>query len=273
MEFTEEQIKRYSRHIILKDVGGKGQKKLMDAKALVIGAGGLGSPSAFYLAAAGVGAIGILDFDTVDLSNLQRQILHTTNDVNRPKVESAKETLQALNPDVRVIMHNERLTAKNAFRIFKDYDVIVDGCDNFVTRYLTNDACVMLGKPNVHGSVLLFEGHVTVFDSKKGPCYRCQYPQPPPPGMVPSCQEAGVLGVLPGIIGTAQAVEVLKLIIGIGSPLIGRLLHFDALNMKFREFKLRKDPLCPVCGDDPSITQLIDYEEFCGLRRDGEGEE
>lgn len=270
MEFNEEQIKRYSRHIILKEVGGTGQKKLLDAKVLVIGAGGLGSPSSFYLAAAGVGVIGILDFDSVDLSNLQRQILHTTDDVDRPKVESAKETLTALNPDVRVVTHNERLTSKNVFRIFEDYDVIVDGCDNFVTRYLTNDACVMLGKPNVHGSVLLFEGQVSVFDSRRGPCYRCQYPEPPPPGMVPSCQEAGVLGVLPGIVGTVQAVEALKLILGVGNPLVGRLLHFDALNMKIREFKLRKDPRCPLCGEDPTITELIDYEEFCGLRGDDE---
>jgi adenylyltransferase/sulfurtransferase len=270
MDFTEEQIKRYSRHIILKEVGGKGQKKLLDAKVLAIGAGGLGSPSTFYLAAAGVGTLGILDFDVVDYSNLQRQILHTVDDVDRPKVESAERTLRALNPDVNVIQYNEKLTSENAFRIFEDYDIIVDGCDNFVTRYLTNDACIMLGKPNVHGSVLLFEGHVTVFDAAKGPCYRCQYPEPPPPGMVPSCQEAGVLGVLPGVIGTLQAVETLKLILGTGKPLTGRLLHFDALNMKFREFKLRRDPRCPVCGDNPSITELIDYEEFCGLRSGGD---
>jgi adenylyltransferase/sulfurtransferase len=266
LDFTEEQIKRYSRHIILKEVGGVGQKKLLNAKVLAIGAGGLGSPSTFYLAAAGVGTLGIMDFDTVDLSNLQRQILHTVADVDRPKVDSAEETLRALNPDVNVIKHNVRLTAQNALDIFKDYDVIVDGCDNFVTRYLTNDACVMLGKPNVHGSVLLFEGHVTVFDPANGPCYRCQYPEPPPPGMVPSCQEAGVLGVLPGVIGTLQAVETLKIILGIGDSLSGRLLHFDALNMKFREFKLRKDPQCPLCGDNPTIRELIDYEEFCGLR-------
>ncbi len=266
MEFTEEQIKRYSRHIILQEVGGKGQKKLIGAKVLAIGAGALGSPSAFYLAAAGVGTIGIMDFDTVDLSNLQRQILHTVDDIDLPKVDSAERTIKALNPDVNVVKYNERLTSDNAMSIFEDYDVIVDGCDNFVTRYLTNDACVMLGKPNVHGSVLLFEGHVTVFDSAAGPCYRCQYPEPPPPGMVPSCQEAGVLGVLPGVIGTLQAVETLKLILGKGKPLTGRLLHFDALNMKFREFKLRKDPNCPLCGDNPTITKLIDYEVFCGLR-------
>jgi adenylyltransferase/sulfurtransferase len=252
VDFTEEQIKRYSRHIILKEVGGKGQKKLLEAKVLAIGAGGLGSPATFYLAAAGVGVLGILDFDTVDLSNLQRQILHATDDVDRPKVESAKETL-------------ERLSSENAFRIFENYDIIVDGCDNFVTRYLVNDACVMLGKPNVHGSVLLFEGRITVFDPVRGPCYRCQYPEPPPPGMVPSCQEAGVLGVLPGVIGTLQATETLKLILGVGNPLVGRLLHFDALTMRIREFELRKDPDCLVCSDDPSITKLIDYEEFCGL--------
>ncbi len=266
MNFTDEQIKRYSRHIILKEVGGKGQKKLLGAKVLVVGAGGLGSPCALYLAAAGVGKLGILDFDTVDLSNLQRQVLHTTRDLNRPKVESAKETVTALNPDVQVVAHTERLTAKNAFAIFQDYDIIVDGCDNFATRYLINDACFLLGKPNVHGSVFLFEGHVTVFNTQGGPCYRCQYPQPPPPGMMPSCQEAGVLGVLPGIIGTLQAVETQKLILGIGKPLAGRLLHFDALGMNFREFKLRKDPDCPLCGKNPTVKELIDYEEFCGLR-------
>lgn len=269
MEFTEEQIKRYSRHIILKEVGGAGQKKLMDAKVLVVGAGGLGSPSAYYLAAAGIGVLGILDFDIVDLSNLQRQILHTTDDIDRPKVVSAKETLIALNPDIHVVEHNEKLTSKNVFGIFQDYDIIVDGCDNFATRYLTNDACVILGKTNVHGSVLIFDGHVTVFDPANGPCYRCQYPEPPPPGMVPSCQEAGVLGVVPGIIGTLQAVETIKCILGIGDSLAGRLLHFDALNMKFRTFKLHKDPQCPVCGDNPTITELIDYEEFCGIGSNG----
>ncbi len=266
MEFTENQIKRYSRHIILREVGGKGQKKLLDAKVLVIGAGGLGSPAAFYLAAAGVGTLGILDFDTVDLSNLQRQILHKTDDVGRPKVASAQETLNALNPDVRVTTHNDKLTSENAFDILGAYDIIVDGCDNFVTRYLINDACVMLGKPNVHGSVLLFEGQVTVFDSPRGPCYRCQYPEPPPPGTVPSCQEAGVLGVLPGIVGTLQAAETIKLILDIGNPLVGRLMHVDALNMRFREFELRKDPACSLCGESPKIAGLIDYEEFCSLR-------
>jgi adenylyltransferase/sulfurtransferase len=266
MDFTEDQIKRYSRHIILREVGGKGQQKLLDANVLVIGAGGLGSPVAFYLAAAGIGGLGILDFDTVDLSNLQRQILHTTEDVGRPKVKSAKETLNALNPDVRVVTYDEKLTSANALSILGDYDVIVDGCDNFPTRYLINDACAMLGKPNVHGSVLLFEGHVTVFDSSRGPCYRCQYSEPPPPGTVPSCQEAGVLGILPGTIGTLQATEAIKLVLGIGNPLVGRLLHFDALTMRFREFELNKDPNCSLCGRSPRITELIDYEEFCGLR-------
>lgn len=269
MNLSDEQIKRYSRHIILKEVGGKGQKKLIGAKVLVVGAGGLGSPCVLYLAAAGVGVLGVLDFDAVDLSNLQRQILHTVGDLNRPKVESARQTVRELNPDVNVVAYTERLTAANVLDIFPEYDIIVDGCDNFATRYLINDACVLLGKPNVHGSVFLFEGHVTVFDAARGPCYRCQYPQPPPPGMMPSCQEAGVLGVLPGIVGALQAVETQKLILGIGTPLIGRLLHFDALGMKFREFKLRKDPSCPVCGENPTIRELIDYEEFCGLRGNG----
>jgi adenylyltransferase/sulfurtransferase len=266
MNLTDQQIKRYSRHIILKEVGGKGQKKLLEAKVLLIGAGGLGSPCSLYLTAAGVGTLGILDFDTVDISNLQRQILHSTQKLDLPKVQSAQETLKALNPDVQLVAYQERLTSANALNIFRDYDIIVDGCDNFATRYLINDACVLLGKPNVHGSVLLFEGHVTVFYAARGPCYRCQYPQPPPPGMMPNCQEAGVLGVLPGIIGTLQAVETQKLILGIGKPLIGRLLQFDALGMKFREYKLRKDPQCPICGENPTITKLIDYEEFCGLQ-------
>jgi len=266
MEFTDTQIKRYSRHIILREVGGKGQRKLLDAKVLVIGAGGLGSPAAFYLAAAGVGVLGILDFDTVDLSNLQRQILHKTADVDRPKVKSAQDSLNALNPDIQVCTHNEKLTSENAFDILGNYDIVVDGCDNFATRYLINDACAMLGKPNVHGSVLLFEGQVTVFDSSRGPCYRCQYPEPPPPGTVPSCQEAGVLGVLPGIVGTLQAAETIKIILNIGNPLIGRLVHVDALNMRFREFELKKDPHCSLCGGSPQITRLIDYEEFCRLR-------
>ncbi|RJP18033.1 MAG: molybdopterin-synthase adenylyltransferase MoeB [Candidatus Abyssobacteria bacterium SURF_5] len=270
MNLTDEQIKRYSRHIILKEVGGKGQKKLLESKVLIIGAGGLGSPCALYLAAAGVGELGVLDFDTVDLSNLQRQILHTVQDLDLPKVQSARRTIEALNPDVRVRAYKERLTSQNALDLFREYDIIIDGCDNFATRYLINDACVLLGKKNVHGSVLLFEGHVTVFDAAQGPCYRCQYPQPPPPGMVPSCQEAGVLGVLPGIIGTLQAVETQKLILGVGKPLVGRLLQFDALGMKFREFKLRKDPQCPVCGKNATIKELIDYDEFCGLSGNGD---
>lgn len=266
MSFTEEQIKRYSRHIILPEVGGKGQKKLLSSKVLLIGAGGLGSPAAYYLAAAGVGTIGIVDFDVVDLSNLQRQILHSTNDIGKPKVESAKETLTALNPDVKVIPYKEKLTSENIMEIIRDYDVIVDGCDNFPTRYLVNDACVLSGKVNVHGSIFRFEGQATVFDPKNGPCYRCLYPVPPPPGMVPSCQEAGVLGVLPGIIGTIQAVETIKILLGIGNTLTGRLLLFDALRMSFRELKLKKDPACPVCGSNATIKHLIDYEEFCGMR-------
>lgn len=266
MSFTEEQIKRYSRHIILPEVGGKGQKKLLSSKVLLIGAGGLGSPAAYYLAAAGIGTIGIVDFDIVDLSNLQRQILHSTNDIGKPKVESAKETLTALNPDVKIIPYKEKLTSENIFEIIKDYDVIVDGCDNFPTRYLVNDACVLSGKVNVHGSIFRFEGQATVFDPKNGPCYRCLYPEPPPPGMVPSCQEAGVLGVLPGIIGTIQAIETIKILLGIGKTLTGRLLIFDALKMSFHELKLKKNPKCPLCGDNPTIKQLIDYDEFCSIR-------
>ncbi len=266
MSFTEDQIKRYSRHIILPEVGGKGQKKLLSSKVLLIGAGGLGSPAAYYLAAAGIGTIGIVDFDIVDLSNLQRQILHSTNDIGKPKVESAKETLTALNPDVKVIPYKEKLTSENIFGIIKDYDVIVDGCDNFPTRYLVNDACVLSGKVNVHGSIFRFEGQATVFDPKNGPCYRCLYPEPPPPGMVPSCQEAGVLGVLPGIIGTIQAIETIKILLGIGKTLTGRLLIFDALKMSFRELKLKKNPQCPLCGDNATIRQLIDYDEFCNIR-------
>ncbi len=266
MSFTEDQIKRYSRHIILPEVGGKGQKKLLSSRVLLIGAGGLGSPAAYYLAAAGIGTIGIVDFDIVDISNLQRQILHSTNDIGKPKVESAKETLTALNPDIKVISYKEKLTSENIFGIIKDYDVIVDGCDNFPTRYLVNDACVLSGKVNIHGSIFRFEGQATVFDPKNGPCYRCLYPEPPPPGMVPSCQEAGVLGVLPGIIGTIQAVETIKILLGIGKTLTGRLLIFDALKMSFRELKLKKNPQCPLCGDNPTIRQLIDYDEFCNIR-------
>jgi len=265
-QFTPEQINRYSRHFLLPEVGEEGQAKLLDAKVLLIGAGGLGSPTAFYLAAAGVGTIGIVDHDTVDLSNLQRQILHTAERVGMPKVESARETLQALNPDVHVIGYQERLSSDNVMRLFADYDVIVDGCDNFPTRYLVNDACVMLGKPNVHGSIFQFEGQAAVFYPGKGPCYRCLFPEPPPPGAAPSCAEAGVLGVLPGLVGCVQALETIKLILGVGKPLIGRMVYFDTLSMELRIHKLRKDPDCPVCGTHPTVTKLIDYEEFCGLR-------
>ncbi|MBI4297516.1 MAG: molybdopterin-synthase adenylyltransferase MoeB [Chloroflexi bacterium] len=264
LPFTEEQIKRYSRHIILQQVGGKGQRKLLESSILLIGAGGLGSPAALYLAAAGVGRLGLVDFDTVDLTNLQRQILHRTPDVGRPKVDSATDTIAALNPDVRVIPHPVRLSSENIFDIIKDYDVIIDGSDNFPTRYLVNDACVMKGKPNVHGSIFLFEGQATVFMPGQG-CYRCLYPTPPPPGTVPSCEEAGVFGVLPGIIGSIQAVEAIKLILGLGHSLAGRLLLFDALDMEFRQVRLRRNPGCPVCGDHPTVTQLIDYEDFCGV--------
>ena len=265
-DFTEEQIVRYSRHIILPEVGGKGQKKILEGKVLLVGAGGLGSPSAYYLAAAGVGKIGIVDMDVVDLSNLQRQILHHTGDLGRAKTDSAKEKLNALNPDVELVTYNERLSSENIMELFEDYDIIVDGCDNFPTRYLVNDACVMTGKANVHGSIFRFEGQATVFQPGNGPCYRCLYPDPPPPGMVPSCQEAGVLGVLPGLIGTVQAVETLKLILGVGETLVGRLLLYDALSLRFREMKLRRDPDCPICGENPSIKELIDYEEFCNIQ-------
>lgn len=265
VKFSEEQIRRYSRHIILKEVGGIGQQKLLEAKVLLVGAGGLGSPCAYYLAAAGVGNIGIIDADVVELSNLQRQILHKTSDIGRLKVDSAKETMVSLNPGVSVNTYPERLTTENILPIFADYEIIVDGSDNFPTRYLINDACVMLGKPNVHGSIFRFEGQATVFKPPEGPCYRCLYPEPPPADMVPSCQEAGVLGVLPGIIGTIQAIETIKLIVGKGEPLVGRLLLFDALTMDFREVRLKKDNHCPVCGVNPTITELIDYEQFCTL--------
>jgi adenylyltransferase/sulfurtransferase len=263
--FTEEQIRRYSRHIILKEVGGKGQTNLLNSKALLIGAGGLGSPAALYLAAAGVGTLGIVDDDRVDMSNLQRQILHSSADVGRLKVESAADRIAGINPDVKVVSYHEKLTSANVMEIFRDYDIIVDGCDNFPTRYLINDACVFLNKPNVHGSIFQFEGQVTVFAPGKGPCYRCLYPAPPPPDLAPSCQEAGVLGVLPGIIGTTQAVETIKMLLGIGEPLIGRLLLYNALTQDFRKLTLHRDPECPVCGDHPTVTQLIDYEEFCAI--------
>jgi sulfur-carrier protein adenylyltransferase/sulfurtransferase len=265
-QFTAEQLNRYSRHFILPEVGEAGQAKLLDAKVLLIGAGGLGSPSALYLAAAGVGTLGLVDHDVVDMSNLQRQILHTNDRVGMAKVESARQTLTALNPDVKVIGYQERLSSENIMRLIADYDIIVDGCDNFPTRYLVNDACVMTGKPNVHGSIFQFEGQASVFYPGRGPCYRCLFPEPPPPGAAPSCQEAGVLGVLPGLVGCVQALETIKLILGVGKPLIGRMVYFDTLSMELRIHKLRKDPKCPVCGEHPTITALIDYEEFCGLR-------
>ncbi len=260
-----DEVKRYSRHLILPEVGMEGQKKLKAARVLCIGAGGLGSPVAMYLAAAGVGTIGIVDFDVVDFSNLQRQILHGTPDVGRPKLQSATDRLHALNPNVQIEPYETALTSQNALQLFKDYDIIVDGTDNFPTRYLVNDACVLLDKPNVYGSIFRFEGQASVFATKDGPCYRCLYPEPPPPGLVPSCAEGGVLGVLPGIVGCIQANETLKLILGIGEPLIGRFLVFDSLRMKFRELKLRKDPDCPVCGTHPTVTALIDYDQFCGV--------
>ncbi len=261
--FNDEQIKRYSRHIILPEVGGKGQKKLQKAKVLCVGAGGLGSPVAFYLAAAGVGTIGIIDMDKVDISNLQRQILHSSKDVGKLKVESAKETLESINPDTKVLTYSEKLTSKNVKKIIKNFDIVVDGCDNFATRYLVNDACYFDKKPNVYGSVFQFEGRATVFVPDKGPCYRCLHPFPPPPGEVPSCQEAGVLGVLPGLIGLIQATETIKLILGLGNSLKGRLLLYDALNLSFREVKIKKDPNCPLCSKNPKIKELIDYEHFC----------
>jgi adenylyltransferase/sulfurtransferase len=264
-QLSADEIKRYSRHLILPEVGMDGQRALKAAKVLCIGAGGLGSPAAMYLAAAGVGTLGIVDFDVVDMSNLQRQLLHTTADVGRSKLESAKDHLNALNPNVHIETYEMALSSENALQLFEPYDVILDGTDNFPTRYLVNDACVLLGKPNAYGSIFRFEGQASVFGAKDGPCYRCLYPEPPPPGLVPSCAEGGVLGVLPGIIGTIQASETIKLILGKGEPLIGRFLIFDALRMKFRELKLRQDPDCPVCGTHPTVTQLIDYEQFCGV--------
>ena len=260
-----DEIKRYSRHLIMPEVGVDGQRKLKAAKVLCIGAGGLGSPVAMYLTAAGVGTIGLVDFDVVDFSNLQRQLLHGTSDVGRSKLESARDRLEALNPEVRIETHETLLNSGNALELFAPYDVIVDGTDNFPTRYLVNDACVLLGKPNAYGSIFRFEGQASVFGAPDGPCYRCLYPEPPPPGLVPSCAEGGVLGVLPGIIGTIQAMETIKLILGVGEPLVGRFLIFDALRMKFRELKLRKDPDCPVCGTHPTVRELIDYDQFCGV--------
>jgi sulfur-carrier protein adenylyltransferase/sulfurtransferase len=265
-ELTNDEIKRYSRHLIMPEVGMDGQRRLKAGKVLCIGAGGLGSPAAMYLAAAGVGTIGIVDFDVVDFSNLQRQIIHGTPDVGRSKLASAKDRLHAINPHVDIQTYETALSSENALQLFEPYDVILDGTDNFPTRYLTNDACVLLGKPNAYGSIFRFEGQASVFATKNGPCYRCLYPEPPPPGLVPSCAEGGVLGVLPGIIGVIQATESVKLLTGIGEPLIGRFLIYDALRMHFRELKLRKDPDCPVCGTHPTVKKLIDYEQFCGLR-------
>jgi len=265
-QFSPEQVTRYSRHFLLPEVGEEGQAKLLQAKVLMVGAGGLGSPSAYYLAAAGVGTLGIIDNDVVDLSNLQRQILHTNDRIGMPKTESAKLTIQALNPDVRVIPFQQKLTSQNIMEIIKDYDIIVDGCDNFPTRYLVNDACVLTKKPNVHGSIFQFEGQASVFYPGKGPCYRCLYPEPPPADMAPSCQEAGVLGVLPGLIGVIQALETIKLILGKGDTLVGRLLCFNTLTMEINTLKLIADPACPMCGEKPTIHNLVDYEEFCSLR-------
>ncbi|MFQ5826788.1 MAG: molybdopterin-synthase adenylyltransferase MoeB [Dehalococcoidia bacterium] len=264
LNFTEEQIKRYSRHIILRQVGGKGQRKLLDARVLLIGAGGLGCPAGVYLAAAGVGHIGIVDFDRVDLSNLQRQILHHNSDLGRQKVVSAAEAMVDINPDVEVVQYPVHLSSENIMDIIADWDIVVDGSDNFPTRYLVNDACVLAGKSNIHGSIFQFEGQATVFLPGQG-CYRCLYPEPPPPGAVPNCQEAGVFGVLPGTIGVIQATETVKLILGLGTSLAGYLLIFDALDMEFHKVKLRKNPDCPICGENPTIHELIDYQQFCGL--------
>ncbi len=271
-ELSRDEILRYSRHLILPEVTLEGQRRLRAARVLLVGAGGLGSPMALYLAAAGVGTLGVVDFDNVDASNLQRQVLHGTPDVGRPKVDSARERVQAINPGVNFVAHAHRLDSSNALELFRDYDVVADGTDNFPTRYLVNDACVLTGKPNVYGSIYQFEGQVSVFAGPGGPCYRCLYPEPPPPGSVPGCAEGGVLGVLPGVIGTLQATEVLKLLLGIGEPLVGRLLLYDALRMDFRVMRLRRDPACPVCGDSPTVRALADYEEFCGMRT-GEEEE
>ncbi len=263
------EFERYSRHLIMPEVGVEGQKRLKAASVLIIGTGGLGSPLSMYLAAAGIGRMGLVDFDVVDTTNLQRQIAHTTADVGRPKLESATETIRAINPHVQVDGYETLIDSSNAMEIIEPYDIVIDGTDNFPTRYLVNDACVLLGKPNVYGSIFRFEGQASVFDATQGPCYRCLYPEPPPPGLVPSCAEGGVLGILPGIIGIIQATECIKIILGKGNTLVGRFLVFSALEMKFRELKLRKDPACPICGENPSITGLIDYQQFCGLDRGG----
>jgi sulfur-carrier protein adenylyltransferase/sulfurtransferase len=266
--FSKEEIERYSRHLIMPEVALEGQKKLKSASVLIIGMGGLGSPLSMYLAAAGVGRIGIVDFDVVDFTNLQRQVIYSTDNVGQSKLESARTRLKGINPHVQVGTHEKRLTSENALELFENYDIIIDGTDNFPTRYLVNDACVLMGKPNVYGSIFRFEGQVSVFYAKEGPCYRCLYPEPPPPGLVPSCAEGGVLGILPGTIGLLQATEAVKIILGKGNPLIGRLLLYDALEAKYRELKLKKDPNCPICGEHPTIHSLIDYEDFCGIGND-----
>lgn len=274
ISFSNDEVARYSRHLIMPEVTLEGQRRLKAAKVLCIGTGGLGSPIALYLAAAGVGTMGLVDFDVVDYSNLQRQILHGTKDVGRKKLNSARDRIKEVNPNVQVVLHDAMFSASNAMEIVEPYDIVIDGTDNFPTRYLSNDICVFLKKPNIYGSIFRFDGQCTVFAPHLGgPCYRCLYPEPPPPGMVPSCAEGGVLGVLPGVIGVMQAIETIKLIVGIGDPLIGRLVHFDALKMKFKEFKVRKDPSCPVCSENPSITELIDYEVFCGIPQAAAAEE
>ena len=265
IDLSHEEVQRYSRHLIMPEVGVEGQKKLKAASVLLIGAGGLGSPLAMYLAAAGIGRIGLVDYDVVDYTNLQRQIIHGTKDVGRPKLASAKDRINDINPHIQVDTYEIALTSDNALELFEPYDIIIDGTDNFPTRYLTNDACVLLGKPNVYGSIFRFEGQASVFYAEEGPCYRCLFPEPPPPGLVPSCAEGGVLGILPGTIGAIQATEAVKLILGTGTSLIGRLMLYDALNMEFNEVKLRKNPNCPICGDNPTQTELIDYEQFCGM--------
>ena len=269
LTLTPEQVKRYSRHIIMSDVGSKGQRALMGSKALIIGAGGLGSPSAIYLSLAGVGTVGIVDFDVVELSNLQRQILHHTADVGRPKVKSAYDNIKSYNPDVNVVLHETRLDSSNAMEIISQYDLVINGADNFATRYLVNDACYLLNKPLMDGSILIFDGQATVFLPGQG-CYRCLFPSPPPPGMVPNCAEAGVLGALTGLVGSIQATEALKYFLGIGESLSSRLLLIDALSMTFREVRLKKNPDCPLCGDNPTVTELIDYEVFCGVAEPSE---
>ncbi|HYL76979.1 MAG TPA: molybdopterin-synthase adenylyltransferase MoeB [Bryobacteraceae bacterium] len=265
MTLSKEEILRYSRHLIMPEVGMEGQLKLKNAKVALIGTGGLGAPLGMYLAAAGIGRIGLVDFDVVDFTNLQRQVIHGTKDVGRKKLDSAADTMLDINPYVEIDRHETALSSENALQILRDYDIVVDGTDNFPTRYLVNDACVLLGKPNVYGSIFRFEGQATVFATEGGPCYRCLYPEPPPPGLVPSCAEGGVLGILPGTVGLIQATETVKLILGIGEPLIGRLLLYDALAMRFRELKLRRNPECPICGDHPTIRELIDYQQFCGI--------